>query len=1010
MSAAKLAALLALGTATLASCATEPEPFARAVVIERLDQGVGGPKAIARAGDLLLENDHFKVAILAARNSMGPGLFGGSLVDADIRRVGAEFQGGRGADHFMEMFSTVSMNIAEPEAPDDVRIVSDGSDGGEAVIRVEAKATPFLTLLSALWAITDVPDMRMVTDYVAEPGVPWLRMRTAVRVGPSANSTDFGDAFPGALPVDGHQASFPLMDRAVQTGLVVGDFYLSGGSVEVFAPGMGFDEDGLVYRAGLEGRNSFSDPFQFDWIAGIGDGVSYGLVPVDGDAFVPLFTSSQTAIIGGSVEGDPEADDRFRDGDVFSYERLFLIGHGDVGSIWDQILEFRGVPVGTVSGTVGEVGTERALSHVDVFVYEPGAAYPTSMWRTDVRLDDAVPDGSFGGSLPVGTWELVVHRDGLPDSERQTVTLAEGQAVDLRLLAPRGGTLTFTLSDETGTSIPGKVTLLRSDDVGLRRPELGDGFVAGDPEAVLFPLYGQGIVELADGEYTAVASRGLEYELDVRGPFRIDASRSHHVDFVIERSVESEGWISADFHVHAAPSHDSGVALADRVRTMASEGVEFFASSDHDVITDYAPVIEDLGVQAWVQSAVGVETTTVELGHFLGFPLEADFLAESGGAMDWTGRTPFDMITQMRQQGAAAGADPVVFVGHPRAGILGYFDQYGVDPYGGRPGLGGQAGEPSIRTPTLGFTNPLLARGNFTTEFDAMEIMTTKEANRIRTPTQPELDRFAADDDAVSLIDLLTRTQREQQDLLEGSYTLGYGRNGQLDDWFTMLNLGFRFTALANSDTHSMTTTEAGCPRNFVMSGTDDPSFIDDQDVADAVKAHRVVASYGPFVQLWIEDAMIGDELVSDSPELAVVVDVQAPSWMDVDRVELYENGTLIHAWVVEGSDAQRFTGELDVSPVGDAWYVAIAVGDESLEPVFTPVERPIIDLQAVVVEALSDVEAVQSFLSPAVPVPETYPILPYAVTNPIWVDRAGDGFDAPGVPAWMVEPEPAAE
>ena len=31
--------------------------------------------------------------------------------------------------------------------------------------------------------------------------------------------------------------------------------------------------------------------------------------------------------------------------------------------------------------------------------------------------------------------------------------------------------------------------------------------------------------------------------------------------------------------------------------------------------------------------------------------------------------------------GKAAGHDPFVFVGHPRDGILGYFDQFGFDPF-----------------------------------------------------------------------------------------------------------------------------------------------------------------------------------------------------------------------------------------------------------------------------------------------------------------------------------------
>ena len=77
-------AMLAVG-----SCGGENTPYARAAQMERLEDGVGGPKAMARPGDFVRENDHIKVAILSARNSLGPGLYGGSLVDADIQRPGA---------------------------------------------------------------------------------------------------------------------------------------------------------------------------------------------------------------------------------------------------------------------------------------------------------------------------------------------------------------------------------------------------------------------------------------------------------------------------------------------------------------------------------------------------------------------------------------------------------------------------------------------------------------------------------------------------------------------------------------------------------------------------------------------------------------------------------------------------------------------------------------------------------------------------------------------------------
>lgn len=983
----------------LSGCA-EPEPWARAYTIERLDQTIGGPKSLARPADpttgrpadLILENDRIRLGILGSHSSMGPSVYGGSIADADVQWNSSGTTAGQGRDQLAEVFSNANMNVLAPEDPEDVEIIADGSDGGPAIIRVTSKAEPFLTMLRALWAIVGQPEFHLVTDYTLAPGASWVDMHSVVYLGWDGESEP-----PAVEPMVGIQPGFSLIETAVESGIIGGDFYLQGGSIDVFGPGIGFDEEGYVFEQRKAERNLFLDPADFEFLAGVGDGVSYGIQATEGDLYVPLFTASQTATFysysptRNGVRG-------------LSYDRRFFVGTGDVGSVLDGMIEARGTAHGDVHGVVVEEGTGHPRSGYDVFVYAAGAEAPYSHWRTDVDPRDNVADGSFGGHLPVGDWELMVHREGRPDSARVAITVTEGSSQKVALESPRAGLLTFTLSDERGVPVPGKISIFPADGEPTRDPVLGDGFIAGSPEAVLFPMYGAGEVELPDGEYYAVASRGLEYELDISDTFIVDASRRSHLDLTVVRSVNTDGWISADLHVHAMRSHDSGVALADRVRTMASEGVEFFASTDHDWITDYAPTIELLGLEEWVQSAPGNEVTTIETGHFLAFPLAEDFLGDAGGAVDWTGLTPEEMMDQLRDIGAEAGTDPVIFVGHPRAGILGYFDQYGFDPYSGT------VDNPVTRGSILTAVNPLITDDNFELDFDALELFGGKDLHFIRTPTQPELDRQATEGD-VAIIDILKRTLAEQQALADGEYTLGYGIEGQLDDWFTLLNLGFRYTALGNSDTHGITSIEAGCPRNYIVSETDDPAFINDQDIADAVRAHKVVASYGPFLRMWVDGAGIGSDVTAEGGSVEIQIEVQAPSWMDVDRVELYENGTLIEVLETDApGDVLRITETLERPISEDAWYVAVATGDDPLGPVFTPVEIPYIPLDEIVVEALGGVGSVSNFLSPAVPIPLEFGIHPYAVTNPIWVDADGNGFEPAGLPEWLVAPEEPAE
>jgi hypothetical protein len=126
-------------------------------------------------------------------------------------------------------------------------------------------------------------------------------------------------------------------------------------------------------------------------------------------------------------------------------------------------------------------------------------------------------------------------------------------------------------------------------------------------------------------------------------------------------------------------------------------------------------------------------------------------------------------------------------------------------------------------------------------------------------------------------------------------------------------------------------------------------------------------------------------------------------------RVELYQNGTLIEEIAVETTgDVLRLRTTVERTLLRDAWFVAIVTGDVDQAPLFTPVEIPYIPLDLVVGEALGG--SVSTFLSPAVPIPFEYPIYPFAVTNPIWVDVDGGGFDAPGLPTWLERPVEPAE
>lgn len=1020
-------------TSTLLSCTNTPlQP--NAYVIENLNQTIGGPKALAREGDIILENEYLRTAIIGKRHSMGPHTEGGGIIDADIQRRSPKYANGHGNDQIGEIFSTINMNVAQiDQSTGTVKILHDGSDGEAAVVCAVGDAKPFISLLDALWAVLQwkqdgaMPfDIR--TDYILEPNSPVVKIKTTALFGENAGcDEDISNAFVVSNADIGTSDTDPsLIQVALDAGVAFGDFYLQGGSLNVFTPGVGYDETGFVYGLNQAGINTFSSPILADFIAGTGNKVSYAIMNPQGPMYIPLFTSSQT--VGFSavfVALDKNNDDIPEEYACYNkrcfpsqiqYERWFTVGEGDVGSALDHFLQAKGESVGRLDGFVREEETGIAVSGAHVFVFpcdDAGvcADVPYSEWLSDVG-DDVELDGSFGGTLPVGSYELLVHKQGHPDSSRIPVQVTANSTQTLVLGSPAPSTVSFTVQNEMLRNIPAKISVFTVNDEDVLNPNLGDSFIGGHPAAVVFAAYGQGTITLPPGEYYAIASRGPEYEIDISETFIIDDKNHIDLEFFLARTVDTSGWISADFHVHSVPSFDSGATFPLRVSTMVSEGVEYFTGTDHDYISDFDPTIEKMGLTEWVNSAPGLEITTIEVGHYLGFPVKIDRLADAGGSVDWTGLRPQEMIDDLRALVGPTETEPVIFIGHPRDGILGYFDQFNLDPYNDNDGAYSLAS--SITSTLLSQANPVLAHENFSTDVDGLELLNGKRLELIRTPTQPELDAYANGEE-LSPYAMNSRTMEEQQDLIDGTFRLGYGHEGQVDDWFTLLNLGYRYTAMGNSDTHKTTDIESGCPRNYVYIGDDEPLYADDVAIAEAVKEHRVVASYGPFVEFYAygdKSLGVGSEIALQGSAVQFHIEVQSPSWFDVDRVELYENGTLIQEFAIEvpNTDTVNFSQDIEITPSKDSWYVVIALGNSNMAPLYTAVEIPPVQLQDVVLQAFADVDLsfdVSNLLSPLVPIPRNFEVIPFALTNPIWIDQNGDGmFTAPGLPSWLEKPE----
>jgi hypothetical protein len=502
---------------------------------------------------------------------------------------------------------------------------------------------------------------------------------------------------------------------------------------------------------------------------------------------------------------------------------------------------------------------------------------------------------------------------------------------------------------------------------------------------------GSGTLELKPGDYIVFASRGLEYTLDAE-PVTISAGSTTHVTLGIESVVDTTGFVSADFHIHSARSFDSSVPTTDRTTAFIAAGVDVMVSTDHDNITDYAPVISSLGAGDEITSIIGNELTGGNpvpedptqdgtafpqgIGHWNAWPLSEfpgnrrsgapqDEFITPGTAIDRLrgmdslaaiGKTP-DTATipdwlQAIGIGDATGDDEVVMLNHPRAGFA------GVVIIGLFNGLANPTGSPSGGyDPTL----PISAPPN--------DLLFT-----------PSLYNAAVVGTGGTSTDALSFDAME---VMNGSGVGAFLR--VKDDWCSLLDQGIHKTGTGVSDSHRLILENAGFARSFIASSTDDPSLIDEDELTDNVKAMQVIGTTGPFVRFAIaddggSDVGLGGTAVATGGNVVVKIRVEAAPWIPVEEVRIYRNCELIDTRAVQSSKVLgkvlRFNKAIPLSGIDDDSYFHVEAGiriDATGDPISPP-------------QLLKTVQTIEPGVEP------------FAFTNPIFVDRDGNGYVPPGL------------
>lgn len=932
---------------------------------------IGGPNAHGRVGDFLFENEKIRVIVQGEGRVFGPQPFGGTILDADLVRPGP------GRDQFGEV--GLLYNFGRTLKPDRFEILRDGSDGRAAILAVTGldEANDYLSIRSQL--VASLGRAPLADPYVPVP----LRITNYFVLNPNEQRLRF-------------ISNLCNLSTTQTLELAVGDLTDPGSVLEFFNPRActnGFGFGGLCF--GLDRMN---------WYGYQGDGVAYGYAPYRVGR--PTQPEGQNAVltvagITGSIVGadglnglfgwiNPSADPRpgelrLAPGGFGAFSRDFWVGRdlGEIGTLVDQGRASSATRIGSVSGQVTSSGQPLANARV---VLNSGSTRHVFFTGADGRYSGLVPVGMYDASA----W-AVARLPSMP--QRLTVTADTAATSTFQLVSPQR--LTVTVREANGGPLPAKVTVLCGAPCpSPHRTQILFGDTLKDPmpdsvrEIGYVPASGSLTMELPPDQYLVVVSRGPEYSVFPQGfPGTPGApvdlrTQSATISAVLARVVDTTGWQSADLHVHAVNSPDSIIDNDVRALSFAADGLDVIVSTDHDVVTDFAPVISRTGLGPFLASVTGEEVSPMEFGHYNVFPIPRDASDRiTGGSIDWAGAngptlSAGELFAEARRRGART-----IQVNHARGS------------------LGG---------------------------FTALKVDTDTFATRI----DPTALRMATQPGATASDTKLLSTDFNAFELLnnaEDSYdTTGDVAHSKFNDWFVMLSRGLRIVGTGVSDTHYGRIGTGW--RTWVKTDTDSPSSFTPALFSDRLNAQQAVVGNGPFVTarafrvdgagaMTTMPVGIGGTVPHGPGDVVVELDVQVPDFLDVTRVELHTHRPTDDASCPLDPQSPRAMttrvgceGRAQTNWPAPAISQAITLSPADLEVAMTEgattwrryrkrvtlrLPRPAYDTWLVAMVSGSRNLAPLAFNPPGL-MGGVSPAAPFALTNPIYVDADGNGFDKP--------------
>lgn len=582
---------------------------ARLASVEGIAQPAHGRQRID-VGDYVLAND--KIAVFIENKGMSDGYarFGGEILAIDA--VGEDGKP-QGLSKYIETLTGLSIEMINPSS---VSVLSDGSKGDEAIVRVVGKleGIPFMQgPLANLFPRRF--GLEAAYDFVLRPGEERVTMRVGV-INSTMEDVNFG------------------VDR-LDSDELFGFFHASQSQLVTREFGYAQPKGKLDYAAFDSGPWNFA--FRFP-----GQKLTWGL-EVSGFAlfYGPGFLAPACA---ATMEDRAE----------------IIAGGPDYDGLQEAMRRVAKEPA--YREVKGKVTSVDGAGVADAWVHVVDAQ---GDYQTRARTG---ADGTFTVHVRPGEpMTITPQKQGFAVHTGFGIT-AEETNVTIPLDAH--GSIHVTAKDkDSNEALPVRVQVIPAVPEEAQPEMFGVLEEKNGRLHQLFAMNGDATLTVPPGTHRVIVSRGYEWEL-IDTEVTVAPGETTLVDAVLEHSVDSTGYMCADFHIHSAMSADSHDPVDHKVRGAIADGLEIPISSEHEWVLDFGPIVEKMGMTKWAFGMASEELTTFTWGHFGVVPMTPDQKQANNGAVDWVGKDPKDVFALVR----ALPGNPVLIVNHPSgSGFGAYF-------------------------------------------------------------------------------------------------------------------------------------------------------------------------------------------------------------------------------------------------------------------------------------------------------------------------------------------------